>query len=220
MHPPRRYALVVFDWDGTLADSTALIADAIRNACRDMDQPVPEMGVARHVIGLGFTSAVAYVAPALDVAAYPAFAAAYRKYYVAGESRVVLFDGARELLQDLDAAGYRLGVATGKSRAGLEHALEHCGLQGVFHATRCADEGHPKPNPDMLFNLMRFLGVEPDRTLMVGDTSHDLELARNAGTDSVAVTYGAHPSAALAALTPRALVDSVDGLRAWLADNA
>lgn len=220
MHAARRYDLVVFDWDGTLADSTALIADAIQNACRDMGQAVPAREVARHVIGLGFTSAVAHVAPDLATDEYPAFAAAYRKYYLEGEARVVLFDGARELLQNLDTAGYRLAVATGKSRSGLEHAIAHCGLRGVFHATRCADEGHPKPNPDMLLNLMRFLAVHPERTLMVGDTSHDLELARNAGTDAVGVTYGAHAPEALAALSPRAIVDSVPALREWLAENA
>jgi len=216
----RRYELIVFDWDGTLADSTALIADAIVNACRDLGEPLPGDDAARYVIGLGFTSAVAHVAPGLDPASYPAFAAAYRKHYLQGEARVRLFDGVREMLSDLDAAGYRLAVATGKSRTGLEHALSHCGLHGVFHATRCADEGMPKPHPDMLLNLMRFLAADPARTLMVGDTTHDLELARNAGADCVAVSYGAHAASVLAPLSPRAVIESLPALRSWLAEHA
>jgi len=124
------------------------------------------------------------------------------------------------MLSDLDATGYRLAVATGKSRAGLEHALSHCGLHGVFHATRCADEGMPKPHPDMLLNLMRFLAADPTRTLMVGDTTHDLELARNAGADYVAVSYGAHAASALARFSPRAVIESLPALRSWLAEHA
>lgn len=214
---PRNFDLVVFDWDGTLADSTALIADAIQAACRDLGEPVPSEEAARFVIGLGFASAVRHVAPGLDPSEYATFSAAYRKHYVAGETRIELFEGAREILRDLDASGYKLAIATGKSRAGLAHALSQSGLDGVFHATRCADEGPPKPHPDMLHNLMRFLAAEPERTLMIGDTSHDLELARNAGARGVAVTYGAHPAEALARLAPAGIVDSIAALRAWLA---
>jgi phosphoglycolate phosphatase len=213
---PRNFDLIVFDWDGTLVDSTALIARAIQAACHDLGTAPPGEEAARYVIGLGFASAVRHVAPRLDPADYPTFAAAYRKHYVAEEAGIALFDGARELLEDLGRAGYKLAVATGKSRAGLEHALGHSGLHGVFHATRCADEGHPKPHPEMLQNLMRFLAAEPDRTLMVGDTSHDLELARNAGARSVAMTHGAHGSELLAREAPLAMLDSIAALRAWL----
>ena len=141
----RNFDLLVFDWDGTLVDSTALIADAIQAACHEMGEPPPGEDAARYVIGLGFASAVQHVAPRLDPAAYPAFSAAYRRHYMAGESRLVLFNGVRELLDELDQQGYRLAIATGKSRGGLEHALMQSGLHGVFHATRCADEGLPKP---------------------------------------------------------------------------
>jgi len=217
--PNRNFDLVVFDWDGTLADSTTLIADAIQAACRDLGEPPPGEEAARFVIGLGFASAVRHVAPQLDPAEYPAFSAAYRKHYVAGEAQIALFDGVREMLRDLDESGCKLAIATGKSRAGLEHALAQCGLHGAFHATRCADEGPPKPHPDMLHNLMRFLAAEPERTLMIGDTSHDLELARNAGTRGIAVTYGAHSADALARHAPLGIVDSVAALRAWLDVN-
>jgi phosphoglycolate phosphatase len=211
----RNFDLVVFDWDGTLVDSTALIADAIQAACHEMGEPPPGEDAARYVIGLGFASAVQHVAPRLDPSAYPAFSAAYRRHYMAGESRITLFDGVRELLRDLDEQGYRLAIATGKSRGGLEHALTQSRLRGVFHATRCADQGLPKPHPDMLHNLMRFLAADAERTLMVGDTSHDLELARNAGAPSVAVSYGAHSAETLARFAPLAIVDSVAQLRAW-----
>jgi phosphoglycolate phosphatase len=213
----RNFDLVVFDWDGTLADSTTLIADAIQAACRDLGEPSPGEEAARFVIGLGFASAVRHVAPGLHPSEYPAFSAAYRKHYGAGEARIELFEGTREMLRDLDASGYKLAIATGKSRAGLAHALSQSGLEGVFHATRCADEGPPKPHPDMLHNLMRFLAVDAARTLMIGDTSHDLELARNAGACGIAVTYGAHPAEALVRHEPAGLVDSIAGLRAWLA---
>ena len=215
----RRFDLVVFDWDGTLADSTTLIAGAIQSACRDVGEPIPDDAAARYVIGLGFAHAVRHVAPALDPAKYPAFSAAYRSHYFAAEADIALFDGARELLHELDADGYKLAVATGKSRSGLDHALSRSGLHAVFHATRCADEGLPKPHPDMLYNLMRLLATEPDRTLMIGDTSHDLEMARSAGTRAVAVSYGAHSGQALTAHQPLAVVDSIAALRDWLEVN-
>ena len=212
----RAFDLVVFDWDGTLADSTALIARAIQAACRDLGVPPPADSAAKYVIGLGFISAVKHVAPTLDPAEYRTFSAAYRAHYLAEEPEIPLFQGARELLEELDAAGYLIAVATGKSRAGLEHAIARAGLGGVFHATRCGDEGLPKPHPDMLLNLMSFLASAPERTLMIGDTTHDLELARNAGAAAVAVTYGAHPASELVQAAPLAVVNSVGELRAWL----
>ena len=215
----RNFDLIVFDWDGTLADSTGLIVDAIQVACRELGLAPPGEEAARFVIGLGFDSAVRHVAPGLDPAAYPAFSAAYRRHYLAEESRIALFEGARELLAKLDASGYMLAVATGKSRAGLEHALAACHLRGRFHATRCADEGQPKPHPDMLHNLMGFLAASPERTVMIGDTTHDLELARNAGARALGVSYGAHTAVELARHEPLAIVDSIAALRGWLADN-
>jgi phosphoglycolate phosphatase len=126
---------------------------------------------------------------------------------------------ARELLDELDGAGFMLGVATGKSRAGLERALGQHGLAHRFVATRCGDEGFPKPHPDMLLHLMRRVGADPGETLMVGDTTHDVELAQNAGVAAIAVSYGAHTPAGLAERQPLALVHSVDELRQWLAAN-
>ncbi len=140
----------------------------------------------------------------------------YRKHYLAREDDIPLFDGAAELLDDLEAAGYFIAVATGKSRAGLDRVLRQNGLVSRFHATRCADEGRPKPHPDMLLHLMDLLGVEPRETLMIGDTTHDLELARNAGGVAVAVAYGAHDVDGLARHSPLAMIHSITELREWL----
>lgn len=213
---PRRFRLVVFDWDGTLADSTALIAEAIRCACGAVGRPMPSEDDARYVIGLGLRDALAHVAPGLSDEDAHSLAAHYRRHYLDGEEAIPMFGGVRELLADLDRAGFLLGVATGKSRAGLDRALARNALAGRFHATRCADEGFPKPHPDMLLALMERLAVEPRDTLMIGDTTHDLDLARNAGASAVAVSYGAHPVEGLAAREPLATVHSVAELRRWL----
>jgi phosphoglycolate phosphatase len=217
---PRRFRLIVFDWDGTLADSTVLIARAISEACVAVGRPMPSLAEARYVIGLGLADAVAHVAPGLDADEQRALAAHYRRHYLDGEPSIPLFGGAAELLADLDAAGFLLGVATGKTRVGLDRAIAAHGLAGRFHATRCADEGFPKPHPDMLLALMDRLAVAPRDTLMIGDTTHDLDLARNAGARAVAVAYGAHGIEGLASRDPLALVHSIDELRRWLAVNA
>lgn len=217
--PGRRFRLVVFDWDGTLADSTTVIAQAIQGALRDMGETVPDDTAARYVIGLGLADALRTVAPALPVHRHGELAAHYRRHYLAREDDVPLFRGAAALLEDLERAGYYLAVATGKSRAGLDRVLARNNLAGRFHATRCADEGLPKPHPDMLLHLMDRLGVAPGDTLMIGDTTHDLELARNAGVAGVAVAYGAHDAAGLARLAPLAMAHSIAELAAWLAEN-
>ena len=216
----RRFRLLVFDWDGTLSDSTAIIADAIQEACRDVGEPVPDRLAARFVIGLGLADALRMVTPGLPTARYPELSARFRHHYLSREDDIPLFDGALDLLHDLDAAGYLLAVATGKNRAGLSRSLVKNGLATRFHATRCADEGMPKPHPDMLLHLMDQLAVTAGETLMIGDTTHDLELARNANTASLAVAYGAHEAESLAALRPEATAHSIAELRAWLAAYA
>ncbi|MCC6194077.1 MAG: HAD-IA family hydrolase [Burkholderiales bacterium] len=215
----RRFQLIVFDWDGTLADSTTIIAQAIQAALRDMGEAVPDDRAARYVIGLGLTDAIRTVAPALSTQRHPEVAAHYRRHYLAREDDIPLFAGAADLLDELARADYLLAVATGKSRMGLDRVLARNDLVRRFHATRCADEGFPKPHPDMLLHLMDRLGVRAEATLMIGDTTHDLELARNAGVAGVAVAYGAHEAAGFARYAPLATVHSVAELSAWLADN-
>jgi phosphoglycolate phosphatase len=214
-----RYPLVVFDWDGTLLDSTAGIALAIQDAARDMGLPVPSRDAANHVIGLGLHDALNTAVPSLAPAQYAAFVEHYRKHFFAQEESMSLFDGIPELLRDLHARGHELAVATGKSRKGLDRALAATGLGPLFVATRCADETHPKPHPAMLLELMQVRGRSAPELLMIGDTSHDLGMAKSAGVDAIAVTYGAHAGEGLRGLAPRACVESVTELRQWLMTN-
>jgi phosphoglycolate phosphatase len=215
-----RYRLIVFDWDGTLADSAAIIVEAIQQACADLGLPVPSDSAARYVIGLGLHDALRHVAPTLAEKDYPQLSARYRAHYLNRDPEIPLFAGAEALLSALNVRGHLLAVATGKSRRGLDRALEQAGIGRHFVATRCADEGFPKPNPDMLLHLMDSVGAVPDETLMIGDTTHDLLLAANAGVDAVGVAYGAHPGPALAAERNRAIVGSVDELTQWLGAHA
>jgi phosphoglycolate phosphatase len=215
-----RYRLIVFDWDGTLLDSTAGIVVAIQEAARDLGLPVPTREAASHVIGLGLQDALRGAVPSLPEARYREFSEAYRRHFLARQADMELFPGVRGLLDELRAAEYRLAVATGKSRRGLDQALKMTGLEPLFHATRCADETQPKPHPAMLLELMAELSLAREDLLMIGDTSHDLGMARSAGVDAVAVAYGAHPPDYLQAWEPRACVHSVEELRRWLTQNA
>lgn len=210
------YPLVVFDWDGTVMDSTAVIVQSIRAACADLGLPVPSEVDASYVIGLGLRDALHHAVPTLDPGAYDAMAQAYRRHYFAHDQDLTLFPGILDLLLDLKRAGFSLGVATGKSRQGLDRALGHVDLRHVFDATRTADETASKPDPRMLREIMGDLGRMPGETLMIGDTTHDLELARNAGVAAAAVTYGAHPASALATYAPVCLAPTVDVLRKFL----
>jgi len=216
---PRRFRLVVFDWDGTLADSTTIIATSIQRACEDLGLPVPDDRAARHVIGLGLADALRHVAPDLPTERYPELSLRYRDHYLARDPDIPLFGGAMELVRDLREAGYTLAIATGKSRRGLDRALDQQALREIFHHTRCADEGRPKPDPDMLLHLMQLARVDPSETLMIGDTTHDIELARNAGAAVIAVSYGAHALEDLALRDGVPVVHSITELRDWLATN-
>jgi phosphoglycolate phosphatase len=213
----RRFKLVVFDWDGTLSDSTTIIAQAIQSACRDLGEPIPDDRAARYVIGLGLADAMRVVAPALPAHRHADLAALYRDHYLGREDDIPLFDGTRELLDELARSSRLLAVATGKTRAGLDRVLHKNGIADRFHATRCADEGMPKPHPEMLLHIMDRLAARPDETLMIGDTTHDLELARNAGVASVAVSYGAHQIDGFARFEPLAILQSMAELSTWLA---
>ncbi len=218
--PEPRYALIVFDWDGTLIDSAATIVECIQAAARDLGLPVPTVEQASHVIGLGLRDALRLAAPDLRPDQTMAFVDRYRAHFLAREDDMRLFEGIEPLLTALRARGHRLAIATGKSRRGLDRALAASRLGELFVASRCADETQPKPHPAMLHELLDELEVAASAALMIGDTSHDLTMARDAKVDAVAVTYGAHPAAALRACAPLACVDSVAGLREWLARNA
>jgi phosphoglycolate phosphatase len=213
---PRRFDLIVFDWDGTIVDSTAMIARCIQRAAADLGLTVPTIEQASHVIGLGLHDALARAVPELQAARIEEFSARYRHHWFACEHEIVLFDGIREMLVELRERGLPLAVATGKSRRGLARAFDQTGLGALFEASRCADETDPKPHPAMLLELADELSVDTPRTVMIGDTTHDLEMAQAAGAHGIGVTYGAHPRDQLAARAPIALVGDVAELRQWL----
>jgi phosphoglycolate phosphatase len=216
----KRYDLIVFDWDGTVVDSTAVIVNSIQAACRDMNLPVPSDEAARHVIGMGLELALRHAVPAAPPELVRPLAERYRHYYLAQDESIPLFEGVRDTIADLHQAGYQLAVATGKSRMGLERSMQASGMSGYFHATRTADQTFSKPHPAMLLEIMEELAVEPERALMVGDTTHDLQMAVNAGVDAVGMTRGAHPVEQLRELRPLALLDDYAGFRAWLSAHA
>ena len=217
---PRRFDLLVFDWDGTLMDSARCIAESLQAACSDCGFPVPSDRDARYVIGLGLNDAMAHVLPGVAPSAYASVVERYRHHFLLHDSGTTLFSGIAELLQHLRVSGHLLAVATGKTRRGLDRALDQTGLAACFHATRCADEAKSKPHPAMLHWLMETLAVAPERTLMIGDTSHDMEMARNAGVARLAVAHGAHAACDLVEYEPLACVDDCMSLRDWLERNA
>ena len=213
---PRRFDLIAFDWDGTLFDSTQIIVRCIQAAVVDVGGVKPSDNAAAYVIGMALTQALAHAAPDVPPEKYPALGNRYRYHYLQHQDDLSLFDGVLPMLQDLKYRQHLLTVATGKSRRGLNEALGAVELAGVFDGSRTADETAGKPDPLMLQELMQECGVEPERVLMIGDTTHDLQMARNAGCASVAVSYGAHPSAGFEALGPLHVAHSVADLHAWL----
>ncbi len=198
-----RYDLLVFDWDGTLFDSIAWIVESIQRAAAICQCEVPSDESARSVIGLSLDGAMAALFPAVSRPTATRLVEEYRHNYLArtfGEED--LFPQVRQMLEVLQQYGYRLAVATGKTRRGLIEAMAATATQGFFSAVRSADETASKPHPEMLLQLMRELKVVPERTLMVGDSVHDLRMARNAGVDAIAVSCGANTRQQLCELEP------------------
>jgi len=217
---PRQFDLIAFDWDGTLFDSTALITRAIQAAVADVGGTVPTDQSASYVIGMGLMQALAHAAPDVPKEKYPLLGERYRHHYMARQHDLSLFDGVLPLLAELKGRHHWLTVATGKSRTGLNDVLRTVELQGMFDASRTADETAGKPSPLMLEELMAEFGVDPERTLMIGDTTHDLQMALNAGCASVGVSYGAHEPDAFHSLKPLHVAHSVRELHNWLSANA
>ena len=217
---PRRFDLIAFDWDGTLFDSTAIITRCIQEAVRDVGGTVPSDTDASYVIGMGLMAALAHAAPDVPRDKYPLLGERYKHHYTRHQHDISLFDGVLPLLQGLKERQHLLAVATGKSRRGLDESLARPELHGLFDATRTADETAGKPHPLMLQELMAELGVAPQRLLMIGDTTHDLQMARNAGCASVGVSYGAHDPQDFAAFQPLHVAHSVAELQHWLLAHA
>jgi len=220
MSRPLNFDLIAFDWDGTLFDSTQIIVRSIQLAVADVGGTVPSKEAASYVIGLGLMEALAHAAPDVPQARYPELGQRYRHHYGVHQNDITLFEGVLPLLLDLKERGHFLTVATGKSRRGLDEALQDVELKGCFDSSRTADETAGKPHPRMLHELMSEFGVKPERTLMIGDTTHDLQMALNAGCASVGVSYGAHEPSAFEPLKPRVVAHSVQELQRWLLDHA
>ena len=217
---PRQFDLIAFDWDGTLFDSTAIIVRCIQAAVRDVGGREPTREAASYVIGMALMQALAHAAPDVPPTLYPQLGDRYRHHYFNSQHDIALFDGVLPLLNDLKARNHWLTVATGKSRRGLDEALQHVDLHGLFDGSRTADETAGKPSPLMLNELMREFGVDPQRTLMIGDTTHDLQMAANAGCPSVGVSYGAHDPVGFAEHRPLFVAHSVRELHDWLRAHA
>ncbi|WP_317200998.1 HAD-IIIA family hydrolase [Janthinobacterium sp.] len=216
----KQFDLIVFDWDGTLMDSTSTIVKCIQAAAKDLGLPIPRDAAAAQVIGLALPEAMQAVLPDADPKYHARMVERYRYHYLSRDHELSLFPGVAEMLQELSQQAYFLAVATGKSRVGLNRAMNAVKLLSMFDATRCADETFSKPHPAMLLEITRELGQDIRRTVMIGDTSHDLLMANNAGAAAVAVQYGAHPVAQLDACAPLYSAATVAQLRDWLNEHA
>jgi phosphoglycolate phosphatase len=219
-HQPLRYPLVIFDWDGTLADSTAVIRRALQCAAADLGYPIPTDAQASYIIGMALRPALEHAIPTLREEDLGPLTQRYSHHFTRQEGEIVLFDGVREMLTALKARGHWLAVATGKSRRGLDRAFDTLGLREFFVASRCADEGFAKPHPGMLYALFDETGMTAGDAVMIGDTTHDLQLAENAGAAAIGVTYGAHTPHLLESHKSLTLVNSVSALAAFLSTSA
>tara|TARA_Y100001936_G_C16079795_1_gene676835 strand:- start:1628 stop:2284 length:657 start_codon:yes stop_codon:yes gene_type:complete len=215
----KKIDLIVFDWDGTLINSADAIVSSIQAAARDLRIAEPTNIKARYVIGLGLHEALGHLFPGLTSQEFSSLSKRYRYHYLMQDKKISLYKGVSEIIRDLYAKNFLLAVATGKSRAGLNRSFELTGLGNFFHASRCADETFSKPHPAMLLELMAQFNVKASRTLMIGDTTYDLQMARNAGVSRVGVTYGAHSKKDLKIFKPLICIENVKKLGLWLKKN-
>lgn len=205
--------LLIFDWDGTLCDSLGRIVEAIRSSARALELPVPSEEASRNIIGLGLNEALTALFPALSRQQIEWLRQRYAEHYVSRDQEPPpLYPHVRETLVALKESGFYLAVATGKSRRGLDRVLAGLELGDFFDASRCADETRSKPDPLMLTELTGYFGVDAGESLMVGDTTYDMEMARNVAMPRVGVTYGAHAPQRLYAYQPLALLDCLSML--------
>lgn len=201
------YELVIFDWDGTLMDSISKIVTCMQQMAQSLSITAPSELAIRDVIGLSMEEALKTLYPTLPSVDFEPMISSYKDHYLTlNTTPSPLFDGSEELLSQLSANHYRLAVATGKGRNGLNRVLAETGLGHHFESSRCADESKSKPNPDMIHELLDELKVNPNRALMVGDSLHDLNMANNAGIDAVGVSYGAHSESKLLLAKPKAII--------------
>lgn len=213
----KSFDLIVFDWDGTLMDSVAKIVACFKAALMDFGLPPIADDQIRHIIGLGLEEALLALLPRVDATMRLQVADRYRQHFLHyDQTPMPLFPGVREGLERLQCFGFRLAVATGKARRGLDRVLRETQLGPLFCVSRCADETCSKPDPRMLFDILAHTAVAPERALMIGDTTFDLAMATAAGVPSLAVSYGVHSRARLLAHHPLACLDSFNEVYQWL----
>ena len=217
---PKQFDLIVWDWDGTLADSTGMITHAVLKAAAQVGLPAIDKQTVSHIIGLGLQEAIHALYGDIPASQAQEMARLYKANYFAGEHEIALFDEAVDLIKALNQQGFKLAVATGKGRRGLNMALQYAGLAPYFHATRTVDECFSKPHPQMLDELMDHLIAAPERTLMIGDTSYDLQMAQNAGVAAIGVIFGAQPAEKWQHLNPIQQFNDFASLSRWLVEHA
>ena len=216
----RPYNHLIFDWDGTLMDSAAWIVHCMQRAIDDEGMTFRDERAIRGIIGLGLHEAVAQLFPDADDARVTSVCHAYRDHYFAAEDQSALFEGVVDVLNELREAGYWLAIATGKSRRGLSKVLSETGLEPYFSITRTADETRSKPHPLMLDEIMTDFDTGPDDCLMIGDSVFDLQMASNAGMESLAVSWGVQSSNNLQALGPAGMIHHIREMPGWLQQQA
>lgn len=216
----RHFDLIVWDWDGTLANSTGMIVDAIVQAAAQVGLPKLDPVAASNIIGLGLKESIHALFGDITPELAQKLAQQYTANYYAGEAAIPLFEGAKDTIKELHKLGYKVAVATGKGRRGLDLAMQHSELTQYFHATKTVDECFSKPHPQMLNELMETFVTTPERTLMIGDTSYDMQMAANAGVPAVAVTFGAQSREQLISYNCLQMFNKFSDLSAWLLKNA
>lgn len=215
--PGTAWKVLIFDWDGTLMDSEARIVDCLRAACLHYGLADQHDDVYKNVIGLGLREALCGLHPQVSDEQIQKLAEYYRNEYLFHNTTPsTLFDGVINMLQTLEHVGYRLAIATGKGREGLNQVLQQTGLQDRFHVTRCASETRSKPHPQMLEEILDQLGLQARDALMIGDTEYDMEMARNINMDALAVSYGVHVADRLLKYQPVACADNIAQLQNFL----
>jgi len=216
----KQFDLVVWDWDGTIADSTGMITQALIKAADEAGLPALSEERARSIIGLGLRESIEVLYGDIPEFQAQALANNYQRLYYANENNILLFAGIADTIATLDRKGCKQAVATGKGRRGLNTALQQSGLSKFFNATKTVDECFSKPHPQMLDELMDDLVVMPERTLMIGDSQYDMQMGKNAGVITAAVSYGSQTASHLQQYSPDYLFHDVATLSAWLLEQA
>ena len=211
------FRLLIFDWDGTLIDSISSIVECTLATVKEIGLGEPSLGGIRDAIGLSLRESIERLAPGCEEEVFEEILSVYRRHWLATYGRrAELVPGARVALEELEAAGYLLAVATAKSRSGLDRDTERLGVTELFRTTRTVSEAPGKPDPKMILDIVAALDARPDETLMIGDTTHDLEMARNAGVAALGVCSGSQPRGRLEMATPLGCLESVAALPEWL----